>query len=118
MGALKRFYEDCATSGRCPISSETWAYLDDLEQADTSIDWIGYTEHEYTGHDGRQYLEDCITMKSARRLVAEGLANDEIEGFVEFFGDYLDLGVCDECGQLEQITLRTRHGEMFCAECQ
>jgi hypothetical protein len=27
-------------------------------------------------------------MESARRLVAEGLANDEIEGFVECFGDY------------------------------
>jgi hypothetical protein len=32
--------------------------------------------------------EDCITLESARRLVAEGLANDEIEFFVECFGDY------------------------------
>jgi hypothetical protein len=27
-------------------------------------------------------------MESARRLVAEGLANDEITMFVECFGDY------------------------------
>jgi hypothetical protein len=32
--------------------------------------------------------EDCITIESARRLVAEGLANDEIAMFVECFGGY------------------------------
>jgi hypothetical protein len=32
--------------------------------------------------------QECITLESARRLVAEGLANDEIAFFVECFGDY------------------------------
>jgi hypothetical protein len=88
MGATKRFYEDCATAGRCPIGQETWSYLDNLEQADTTLDWVGYTEHDYTGRDGRLYVADCIDMESARRLVDEGLANDEIKDFVECFGDY------------------------------
>ena len=26
MSAMKRFYEDCATAGRCPISDRTWHY--------------------------------------------------------------------------------------------
>jgi hypothetical protein len=31
MGAVKRFYEECAEAGRCPISRETFDYLDDVE---------------------------------------------------------------------------------------
>ena len=87
MGAVKAFYEDCAEAGRCPVSRETLDYLDDVECA-KQLDWIGYCEHDYIGRDGREYIEECITMESARRLVAEGLANDEIKFFVECFGDY------------------------------
>lgn len=87
MGAMKEFFMDCAEAGRCPVSRETWDYLDGLEAADTALDWIGYCEHDYTGRDGRLHVEDCITIESARRLVAEGLANEEIAFFVECFGD-------------------------------
>lgn len=87
MGAMKRFYEECAEAGRVPLSVETFDYLDDVECLH-DLDWIGYCEHEYTGRDGRQYTHDCITLESARRLMAEGLANDEITMFVECFGDY------------------------------
>ena len=87
MGAVKRFYEECAEAGRCPVSRETLDYLDDVE-CQRQIDWIGYCEHDYTAVNGMVCTEDCITLESARRLVAEGLANDEIEFFVECFGDY------------------------------
>ena len=86
MGAMKRFYEDCAAAGRCPISRETFDYLDDVE-CEHGIDWIGYCEHDYECHDGRLVVEDCITIESARRLMAESLANAEIAAFVETFGD-------------------------------
>jgi len=88
MAAMKRFYEECAAAGRCPISEKTWSYLDKLERADPTLDWIEYDEHEFVGHDGRLYLEDCITIRSARRLLAEGLANDEVEFLVECFGGH------------------------------
>lgn len=88
MGAVKHFLTDAAEAGRCPISPETWDYLDRLEAADPALDWIGYCEHDYTDHNGRRGYEDCITMESARQLIAEGLANDEITLFVECFGDY------------------------------
>jgi len=84
MGAMKRFYEDCAEAGRCPITRETFDYLDDVE-CQHGLDWIGYCEHDYRGYDGRLYVADCIDMDSARRLVAVGLANDEIASFVECF---------------------------------
>jgi len=86
MGAVKRFYEDCAEAGRCPLSTEAFGYLDDLE-CERDIDWIGYCEHDYVGRDGRLYVEECITMESARRLISEGLAHPEIVNFVECFGD-------------------------------
>ena len=122
MGAVKQFFEECACVGRCPLSTETHHYLDDLE-CRAGIDWIESGEHAYTGYDGETYTAGCITMESARRLVAEGLANEEIAEFVEFFGDYLDLGdlgpwPCDECGCIRPITLTTDHGERFCADCQ
>jgi hypothetical protein len=88
MGAVKAFYMDCAEAGRCPISRKTWDYLDNLESIDQSIDWIGYTEHEYRSPvTGLLVSHDCITMQSARRLLAESLANGEIAAFVETFGD-------------------------------
>ena len=88
MGAVKAFYMDCAEAGRCPISERTWNYLDDLESIDPSIDWIGYCEHDYRSPvTGLLVSHDCITMESARRLVAESLANGEIAAFVETFGD-------------------------------
>ena len=86
MGAMKRFYEECAEAGRCPISRETADYLDRLWWRD--LGWVAYCEHEYWATSGLLVSQDCITMESARRLVAEGLANDEITLFVECFGDY------------------------------
>ena len=87
MGAMKRFYEDCAAAGRCPLSVETLDYLDDIE-CEHQLDWIGYCEHDYrSAVTGLLVSHDCITLESARRLMAEGLANDEIVGFVECFGD-------------------------------
>lgn len=115
MGAVKRFYEDCAEAGRCPVTREAFDYLDDLESA-RQIDWIGYCEHDYTGRDGRLRVEDCITLEYARRLVAEGMANDEIVSFVECFGDC--YRPCVGCGHAEPIALVSRHGERFCADCQ
>lgn len=86
MGAVKRFYEDCATAGRCPVSRETLDYLDDVE-CERQLDWIGYTEHDHrSAVTGLLVSHDCITLESARRLVAEGLANDEIAAFVDTFG--------------------------------
>lgn len=87
MGAVKRFYEDCATAGRCPVSQKTLNYLDDVESI-LELDWIGYTEHDHrSAVTGLLVSHDCITMESARRLVAEGLANGEISAFVDTFGD-------------------------------
>lgn len=87
MGAMKRFYEECAEAGRCPLTRETFDYLDDVE-CRHQLDWIEYCEHDLFDEAGRMVgFEDCITMKSARRLVAEGFANDEIEFLVECFGD-------------------------------
>lgn len=84
---MKRFYEDCAAAGRCPLTTETFDYLDGLKAAD---DWIACCEHEYPSAalGGLLVTQDCITMESARRLVAEGLANDEITMFVECFGGF------------------------------
>lgn len=87
MSATKRFFHDCAEAGRCPISRETWDWLDAMEAVDPTLGWIGYCEHDYRGHDGQLYIEDCITIESARRLVAEGLANMEIIQFVENWGE-------------------------------
>lgn len=87
MSAMKRFYEECAEAGRCPLTRETFDYLDDVE-CRHQLDWIGYTEHDYRAVGGLLVSHDCITMESARRLVAEGLANDEITTFVECFGGY------------------------------
>ena len=87
MGAVKGFYMDCAEAGRCPVSRETLDYLDDVECA-KQLDWIGYTEHDYRAVNGLLVSQECISLESARRLVAEGLANDEIEFFVSCFGDF------------------------------
>jgi hypothetical protein len=87
MGAVKRFYEDCAEAGRCPVSRETLDYLDDVE-CERQLDWIGYCEHSFrSAVTGLLVTQECITLESARRLVADRLANDEIVGFVECFGD-------------------------------
>lgn len=88
MSATKRFFHDCAEAGRCPISRETFDYLDDIE-CQHGLDWIGYTEHDHrSAVTGLMVCHDCITMDSARRLLADGLANAEIAAFVETFGDY------------------------------
>jgi hypothetical protein len=107
MGAMKRFYEECAEAGRCPLTRETFDYLDDVE-CQHQIDWIGYCEH-----DG----EDCITLESARRLVAGGLANDEITMFVECFGGHDRPALrCCECGCRGEL-VDIGHGEVACVHC-
>ena len=121
MGALKRFYEEVACAGMCPVSQETWDYLDDIECA-RQLDWIGYTEYDYEGRGGVWYSQDCITMDSARRLVAEGLANEEIAFFVECFDGYepekkIPCGSCGSAHRAGDLT-PTRHGERFCNECR
>jgi len=89
MAAMKKFFAECAEAGRCPVSPETWSYLDGLEDADPTLDWIGYTEHSFrSAASGLLVTQECITMESARRLVAEGLANDEIKFFLECFGGF------------------------------
>ena len=87
MSATKRFYEGCAEAGMCPVNPETWAALDRLEQADQTIDWIAYCEYDYQGFDGKLYVQDCIRLESARRLIALDLATDEIISFVEYWGE-------------------------------
>lgn len=87
MSATKRFYEAAAAAGMCPIGSETEGLLDGLESLPRSIDWIEYCEFDYTGFDGKLYVQWCITMASARRLIAMGLATDEIVAFVEYWGE-------------------------------
>lgn len=114
MGAVKAFYLDCAEAGRCPVSRETWDYLDEIE-CQKQLDWIEYAEHDYRTIDGTLAVHDCITMESAHRLVAEGLANEEIVQFVESFGDC--CRPCDGCGRAKPITLVSRWGERFCGEC-
>lgn len=90
MSATKRYYEDCAEQGVCPCSPETCQHLDQLEDADPGLDWIGYTEAEVYGHDGQPVSVWGIDMESAQRLIDLGIANDEIEDFVECFGCYCD----------------------------
>ena len=87
MGAMKRFFEVCAEAGRCPLSAETFDWLDGVECLH-DLDWIGYCEQEYRTAGGLLVSQECITMESAKRLIAEGLANEEITLFVEVFGDY------------------------------
>lgn len=86
MGAVKAFYMDCAEAGRCPVSVETLDYLDDIE-CQRQLDWIGYCEHDCRSPvTGLLVSHDCITLESARRLIAEGLATDEITEFVGCWG--------------------------------
>jgi hypothetical protein len=88
MGAVKQFYFDCAEAGRCPVGRETLDYLDDLE-CDRQLDWIGYTEHDHrSAVTGLLVSHDCITMESARRLIAEDMATAEIIAFIEYWGGY------------------------------
>jgi len=87
MGAMKQFFAECAEASRCPVSRETLDYLDDVE-CQHQLDWIGYTEHDYRAVNGLLVSQECISLESARRLVAEGLANDEIKFFLECFGGF------------------------------
>ena len=104
MGAVKQFYTECAEAGRCPVSQATLDYLDDVECEDVGrqLDWIGYAEYEG---------EECITMESARRLVAEGLANEEIAFFVECFGDFAPPRRCPSAA----VTAARLAGEIVAA---
>ena len=87
MSATKRFYEAAAAAGMCPIEAETEGLLDGLESQPHLIDWIEYCEFDYTGFNGKIYVQWCITMASARRLIAMELAPDEIVAFVEYWGE-------------------------------
>lgn len=115
MGAVKNFYHDCAEAGRVPLSAEAFDELDDVE-CRLGLDWIEYCEHDYLGRDGRLHVEECITVESARRLVAEGVEIAEVIAFLEYWGDC--NRPCDGCGHAEPIALVSRHGERFCANCQ
>lgn len=121
MGAVKNFLAECAEAGCCPLSVEALARLDDLE-CQRGIDWIDYCEHDYEGRDGVSHSQECVTMETARRLLAEGLACGEIEFFVECFGDFDPSASvpCDSCGDRHRagdLTLM-RHGERFCDDCR
>lgn len=85
MGAYKNLCIEVAEAGKCLVGPETLSYLDDLE-CRLGIDWIGYTEYDFAGHDGKVHVFEGIRLGDARRLVAEELANDEIKDFVEHFG--------------------------------
>jgi len=87
MSATKRFYEGCAAAGMCPVHSGTLDVLDRLELDDNSTDLICYCEYDYHGIDRKLYSQGCITMESAKRLISLGLATDEIECFVECWGE-------------------------------
>jgi hypothetical protein len=119
MGAMKRFCEEAAEAGRCPLTRETFDYLDDVE-CRHQLDWIGYCEHDYAGHDGRRHWQDCITMESARRLVAVGLANDEIAGFVECFAGFCRERQCWRCGVKAKPAyfVPNEAGENLCVWCE
>ncbi len=87
MSATKRFYEAAAAAGMCPIDDPaTVGFLDGLESEPHSIDWIEYCEFDYEGFGGKLYVQDCIRLESAKRLISLGLATDEIEFFVECWG--------------------------------
>ena len=120
MGAFKNFCIEVAEAGRCLVNRETLDYLDDIE-CSKKIDWIGYCCHQHTGQLGLLVSAECITIESARRLVAEGLANDEISDFVEFFGDCAPecRSRCSDCGAAVNAGFCrvSRHGERFCPNC-
>lgn len=113
MGAFKNLCIEVAEAGKCLIGPETFGYLDDLE-CERGIDWIGYTEFDFTGRDGKTHSEECITIESARRLVAEGIANDEIKDFMEHFGWLAPAtpGHCPRCGT-DNVTFGARVTFMF-----
>ena len=138
MGAFKNFCIEVAESGNCLVGDETLGYLDDLE-CQRGIDWIGYTEFDFTDMDGTLHTEECIDIESARRLVAEGIANDEIKNFMEHFGWLAPAtpGHCPRCGS-DNVTFMvaatffhgrltvvnadepegpTVHGNAHCEEC-
>jgi hypothetical protein len=119
MGAVKRFYEECAEAGRCPVSRETLEYLDDVE-CKHQLDWIGYCEHDYVGRDGRRHWQDCITMESARRLAAANMANDEIRSFIESFGENCKDRQCWRCGVTagRNYFVPNEKGENLCVWCE
>lgn len=121
MGAYKNFCIEVAEAGKCPVSLETLGYLAGVE-CERSIDWIEHCEYDWRNRDGLLITDDCISVRSARRLVAEGLANDEIACFVEDFAWLApatpDVDQCSDCRRLMPVGRPTnRHGERFCEEC-
>lgn len=84
MGAMKRWYEDCACRGIVPVSEECVDGLHCLRD-DEGMPWIEIAEN---GEDG-----PVITMATARRLIALGAADDEIASFVECFGGMYSVPV-------------------------
>ena len=120
MGAYKNLCTEAAEAGKCLIGKESFGYLEALE-GERGIDWVGRTKYVFRGYDGTRHVEECISMNSAKRLVEEGLANDEIAFFVQCFGDFAppDSATCDDCGGwiAHGIGRESIHGERFCEDC-
>lgn len=76
MGAVKRWYENCAVKGFVPVSEECVDGLHCLRD-DEGMPWIDILD----GEDGQG-----ISMATARRLIALGAADREIAQFVDCFG--------------------------------
>lgn len=91
MGAMKRWYEDCACRGIVPVSEECVDGLHCLRD-DEGMPWIEVIDG---GEDG-----PTISMATARRLIAVGAADQEITQFVECFGGMCPAapGCCPICG--------------------
>lgn len=111
MSGIKRFFEDAAEAGMCPVEQETWDYLEGLECAGR-IDFLIY---EYEGHDGTMHSCECISVQVALDLVNAGLANDEIKNFVECFGGFWR---CNDCGRHGRSHYFVDTGaEILCVDC-
>jgi len=87
MGAVSRFYEECAYNWLCPVSPDTVDHIEAL--IETGHSWLVVSEIETVGYYGPA-SHDCISLAHARRLIREGLATDEIVHFVEDFGCFAD----------------------------
>lgn len=78
MGAVKRWYEDCACRGFVPVSEECVDHLHCMRD-DEGMPWIEITDDDEDGPG--------ISMATARRLIDLGAATQEIASFMECFGD-------------------------------
>lgn len=115
MSGIKRFYEDAAEAGMCPIEQKTWDYLDDLECAGKIDFLIESIDYEFLGHDGTMHVAESISVEVALWLVNHKLANDEIKNFVECFGGFWR---CNDCGRHGRSHYFVDTGaEILCVDC-